>query len=519
MKKLSKIQLRPYQDELIESARKALRGNKSLLISSPTGSGKSVMFSQIVKNIFDKNLRVWVIVPLTELLSQSSNHFYKWDIPHSYISAGRQESRAFKVHIVSKQSLDRRWNKIKNWADVILIDEAHINYDFQFKLKQKAPDGTIIVGFTATPEREDGRGLNDIYDTIVYGPGRQKLVEQGYLSNVDYYRIPLEGLDKLHKIGVDVNASELEALFKRRAIYGNVVEQWKETAYKKPTLAFCRNVAQAERWAQEFRNHGLKFECLEGRMKKGKRKEIIDALTTGKIDGITSVNLIAYGFDCPRVECILKLRPTESKAFNDQMDGRGMRIFSEKKDCKILDFVNNVDKHGHPLSPYEWNFFGKEKRKKKDKSADVLKFCENCYRYYEGTICDCGHVKKKQKQVGLVEIDGRLVQMKGPIPLKDRPLEEKKEFNDKLAEAKTAYVESLGLEKLDLSAVEEVVKLSESAGYAIMWVYHQLNNLETMVNVSLLHAIRKIKGFKHGWVHFKKRELEEKLTLNNELFR
>lgn len=512
MKPLQTIQLRPYQETLLVNSREALRGNKSILVSSPTGSGKSVFFSQITRNAFDRDFRVWVIVPLTELMGQTQRHFHKWSIPHNLIASGRKESRAFKIHIVSKQTLERRWNQVKNWPDLIIIDEAHVNYDFQLKLLSLCQEHTKIMGLTATPERLDGRGLNEIYQDVVFGPSRQTLVEQHYLSNVDYYRIPLEGLEELHKIGIDVKADELEALFKRRAIYGNVVEQWKETAYKKPTLAFCRNVAQAERWAQEFRNHGFKFECLEGKMKKGKRRAIVEAMTTGRIDGITSVNLISYGFDCPRVECILKLRPTDSKALNDQMDGRGMRTWHGKTDCKILDFVNNVDKHGHPLSPYEWNFYGKEKRKIKDKSADILRFCPKCYRYYTGAMCDCGHKKETMKQSELIEIDGRLVKMEGPVPLKERPYEEQKEFHDRLAAAKNAYYESVTKQEVDYSAIAEMIDMAESLGYAIMWVYHQLNNLEKVANIPLLHAIKHVKGYKQGWVYFKQKELRRRIS-------
>jgi superfamily II DNA or RNA helicase len=474
-----------------------------------------------------------VIVPLRELLSQTSGHYFKWGIAHGMIKSGMQESRAYNVHIVSKQTLERRWTSIKNWPEIILIDECHVNYDFQVNLIKHAPPTTRIIGLSATPERLDGRGLSDIYQDIVFGPTISELVEMGYLTNIKYYAPPLEGLEELHKTGVDVKADELEALFKRRAIYGKVVEHWADGTDRKPTLAYCRDRKQADKWAQTFTDAGFPFENIDGTMNDKKRKALIGALVNGDIYGLTSINLIAYGFDCPKVETIMKLRPTSSKALDSQMNGRGLRTYEEwmingkievnphvkpagseliykKEHCTALDFVNNIREHGHPFDHHEWNFYGKEKRKKKGASAAILKLCPICWMYYEGTKCSCGNDRPPRKANGMVEIDGRLVEHKGPIPLKDRPYEEKKEFHDRISSAKEAFKASQDVGEIDYGPIEDLCKIADDLGYSAMWVYHQLNNLEHAVNVPLLTAIAKIKGYRSGWVHFKKKGLRNR---------
>jgi hypothetical protein len=62
---------------------------------------------------------------------------------------------------------------------------------------------------------------------------------------------------------------------------------------------------------------------------------------------------------------------------------------------------------------------------------------------------------------------------------------------------------------IDLSAVKSMCDLAERAGYSVIWVYHQLNNLKKLVNIPLLHSIKTVKNFKHGWVWHMKRKLKK----------
>lgn len=512
---------RPYQSRMITDLRVAMREHKHVLLCAPTGSGKSFIFSQITSSVNKNKMRIWVIVPMRQLLKQTSEHFQKWQIPHGMIKQGVQESRAFLVHIVSKQSLERRWDKVKNWPDLIIIDECHQNYDFQMKLKSIMPDTSRLIGLTATPERLSGEGLSDIYDTMVEGPTIGELVQDGYLSPVRIFSPPLDGLSELHRIGTEYKSDELEALFARRAIYGKVIEHYKKYAHGRPSLVFCRDVKSAKKWAEKFREAGYKFESIDGKMDDKARHALVSALEQGKIDGLTSCELITTGFDCPRVECIMKLRPTLSKALDSQMNGRGMRIYPGKKDLVILDFVNNLDTHGHPYSEYKWNFEGKEKRQPKGKHVDTLKLCPKCFLYYDGTSCpNCGEQKPTTPRKDLKEVDGYLVEVKGPIPLSDRAPEEKREIADKIGAAVDEFREAEATGQIAPGAVGELLKIADDLGYSAMWVYHRLSDTyinkagdevkRLTVNSPLLYEIARQKGYKPGWAWMKKKELREK---------
>ena len=247
------------------------------------------------------------------------------------------------------------------------------------------------------------------------------------------------------------------------------------------------------------------------------RKDRIDALKNGELQGLCNCEIATYGLDIPAVEAIIMLRHTFSLALFFQMVGRGLRLFPGKDEAIILDHVNNLLTHFHPLTPYEWNFFGAEKNKKrKIENEEILKLCPKCFIYFTGSVCDnCGAGRKKLRQKTIDEIDGQLQEQKGPVPLGDRPYEEKKEFHDRISKSKTDYHESIINGKIDYSAIRGMVDIAEELGYAVMWCYHQLNNLEKVVNVPLLYAIAKVKSYKSGWVHFKKRELQGKISKNN----
>ena len=185
-----KSALRPYQNDLYISARDELKTNKSVLIQLATGGGKTPISAAIIESVFLKDKRAWFITPRRNLVDQASEHLRKWGVQHGRIDASSIESRAYKIFVVSKETLSRRWDKIKNWPDIILIDEAHMNLDFQLELYKRAPLHTKFILFTATPERLDGRGLSiiggGIADTMVQGPSIPELTRQGYLTPLRY---------------------------------------------------------------------------------------------------------------------------------------------------------------------------------------------------------------------------------------------------------------------------------------------------------------------------------------------
>jgi DNA repair protein RadD len=506
--------LRPYQQKSFDDVRNAFAaGNNRVFLSMPTGAGKTVVFSSMAESAYAKGRTTWICLPRKELLDQSSRTLSKIGVPHGRISAGRKESRAFSLHLVSSNTLIRRWDKIINPPDFIIMDEAHLYYDRQREICDRYPTAKII-GVSASPERLDGRGLSDIYDTLIEGPNVKELVEQGYLCHVDYYAPRLEGLSDLHRKGLDYDETELAALMARRKVYGKAVDHYRQHADGKTALVFARSVDEAEKIALEFRNHGYKFETVSAKTPSKLRSEILSALESGEINGVVNCEVATYGLDVPRIECVILLRPTLSKALSVQMIGRGLRTSHEtgKEKCIILDHVNMIDEFGHPFQPYTWQFDGWEKRKRETDPSIRLKLCPETFMYCTRSSCvGCPNNTKERKSKAEHVVDVQLEKREAPVELKTRPLEEQAIFQDKIGVATLRAKEALSEGRIDSEALKELLALAKQIKRQPMWIYWKLTEGKLMANVPLLSEIARQEGYKTGWVYFARQKVAEKL--------
>lgn len=500
------MSLRDYQGDLVESSRDGLRRHRAYMIQLPTGGGKTAIFAAIVGMIRDNNKRhgtknrVWIIAPRNELLDQASAHLKHYQIQHGFIRAGMSESRAFDVHIVSKQTLDRRWDKVKNWPNIIIIDEAHLNYEFQAELLQRAPLSTRILGFTATPERTNGDGLKEkwmqseeeieegkfpsrkreitnfdglqftteiteyniggIYGDIAYGPSIPWLTERGFLAKLRYFAPPIDGLDKLHWRAGEIDEVELDEFLEKRKVYGDVVKYYQKHGKRanpepgrnpnKPALIFCRSVKSAKETARHFEEAGFRSIPVYGSMPKEQRDMAYEAMRQEKIDVLTNCDLATFGLDIPNLEYAASIRPTQSRSLYFQKVGRILRPSPGKPDAVFFDHVNLVKYHqldtnpGIPLfflDDVQWNFEGRPRQKKKKQQEEfIVPACPfNDYQICMNPACRKGCQKQD---------DGSLSEGREELEvIADATLKEikaPKNFNDLPPEEKREFQDNIG---------------------------------------------------------------------------
>jgi DNA repair protein RadD len=77
----------------------------------------------------------------------------------------------------------------------------------------------------------------------------------------------------------------------------------------------------------------------------GRARSIKD-FREGRLKFLVNMNVLTIGFDAPNVDMIALLRPTASPGLYYQMVGRGFRVAVEKDYCLVLDYGNNVLRHG-----------------------------------------------------------------------------------------------------------------------------------------------------------------------------
>lgn len=344
--------LRPYQKEAIDAILQARRqGKKRLLVCLPTGAGKTVIFSKLVQLA---KRDVLVLAHRSELLEQAKDKIEYWLGGQKIVALEQASQRAQKearVLLCSIRSLHtERLQKIiqGRHLGLVIYDECHhaVAEDNKRVLQQLGVftpewEGTL-VGFTATTTRRDGLGLGEVFEEIVYRRGLSEMIEENYLVPLRGYRISTQ--TDLYSIsqqdGLDFQLDELAQAIDVEERNSLVARSIQELTRDRRTLVFCVNVSHAIHLAKALNALKHPTGVIHGQLKAEVRAEILEKFRLGHFKALTNIGVLTEGFDDPGVSCVAMARPTRSSSLYLQCIGRGMRLFPEKKDCLILDFVD-----------------------------------------------------------------------------------------------------------------------------------------------------------------------------------
>lgn len=389
------IALRDYQDAAIADLRSAFRdGYHSPLLVSPTGSGKTVMFSYLTARLREAGQRVAILCHREELVDQIARTLGQFDVPHGLITAGTPYDRRQMAHVASVFTLARRMDRVEV-PDYVICDEAHhcIGASTWGKVvatwREQNPR-LRLIGVTATPERLSGEGLGETFDTMVLGPTTRDLIERAALAP---YRLfaPAQAVD-LSGVGMqagDFKRGALAGAMDKPAIIGSAVGEYEKLLNGAPAVAFCVSVEHAQHTAEQFRARGYRSVCLDGKMDKALRRDIVRDFARGAINVITSCELISEGFDMPGIVGAILLRPTWSLPLYLQQVGRALRTAPGKEAAILLDHVGNSGRHGMPDDPRAWSLLGRQEKRKKNEDNVACRQCEKCFAVSPAAASKC----------------------------------------------------------------------------------------------------------------------------------
>ena len=448
------MQLRSYQIKAIDSLRYSFntKGKKSPLLVMPTGAGKTVVFAAISKAISQNEKNVLILVHRKELIDQASKKLKNIGVNHGVIAA-KYESSQNNIQIASVQTLVRRLVTNTFNPHYIIIDEAHHAAAGSWRKIIEHFKDAYKIGCTATPIRLDGRGLADYFDDLVRGPGVAKLIKDKYLAPYKVFAPPLKiNLDRVKTLGGDYQKKELEKQIDSADIIGDAVQQYKKHADGLPAIAFCISIKHATDVCNKFKDAGYKAAIVHGEMKVDDRDEAIKGLGNGKIQILTSVDVISEGTDVPDVSAAILLRPTKSEGLYLQQVGRVLRP-KEGKIAIILDHVNSTRTHGFVDDQREWSLHSQKKKKKKGEVAPHVETCKKCFATYKPTpVCPvCGYQAENRERF-IKQEEGELEELKR----KEQEETEKKQQKLLIATAKT---------------LEELEMVAKILGYKKGWAY------------------------------------------------
>ena len=386
------MQLRPYQQQAIADLRAAFRdGARAPLLVGPTGMGKTVIIAAVLQGIASRGRSAIVLVHRRELIAQTSAKLTLADVPHGIIAAGVPATDA-PIQIASVQTLARRLDRITAQPDFIVIDEAHHATAGTWGKAISHWPHALRLGVTATPVRQDGRGLALVFDRLVLGPSTAELISAGFLCPARLYAPPpVADLSGLHRRAGDYAIDEAAQRMDRPTVTGDAISHYQRLAAGQRAIAFCCNVKHAEHVCAAFNHAGDEAATLLGATDPLRRDATVARFAAGELQVLVTVDVVSEGFDIPAAGCAILLRPTQSLGLYLQQVGRVLRPAPGKAAAIVLDHVGNVHRHGWPDDPREWSLDDRLKRAgAAGPPAPSVRTCEVCFAAFKpAPMCPC----------------------------------------------------------------------------------------------------------------------------------
>lgn len=343
---------RPYQQEAVAAVLAAAAlGVQRPLVVLPTGTGKTILFALLVQR---RAGRALILAHRDELIQQAVDKFHLVDptLKLGVVQAAQDDHEAPTV-VASVQTLSRRTRLARLRPDfqTIVIDEAHHATAVTYRrilehCRMGRPDGPLVLGVTATPERGDRKSLQQVFDRIVYQKTLLEMMQAGYLVDLRAIQVLLQAnFDALRTQRGDFADADLESLLLAANAPAQVLAAFQRHAAGRKTLLFTPTVAMAYAMAATFAGAGIAAEALDGTTPIAARRAILRRLHSGETRVVANCAVLTEGFDEPSVDCVIVARPTQSRAFYQQMLGRGTRTYPGKTDCLILDVVGVSTQH------------------------------------------------------------------------------------------------------------------------------------------------------------------------------
>lgn len=355
------LTLRPYQEESLEKINENLtKTNKQVLVLA-TGLGKTVVFSHLIKQRLSLG-KALVLAHREELLKQAQDKLARVDPTiNSAIEQAQHRANGEDVVIASVATIGRKGSKRLEALNpqefkTVIIDEAHhasaesyktvLNHFGLLKTKSDWNKECLLLGVTATPNRADNKGIDQVFDETAYAYGILEGIQDGWLSRIRAWRVDTRtDLGNIHTQAGDFVTSELSDAINNDARNKLVVKTYKEHLDGKQALVFAADIAHARALLEAFQKEKILTEMVDGTTPKDQRSQILDDFHHKRIQIVVNCMVLTEGYDNETIDAILMARPTQSGVLYQQMVGRGTRTHEEKPFLTVVDFVDNTYRH------------------------------------------------------------------------------------------------------------------------------------------------------------------------------
>lgn len=349
------MQLRPYQQEAHDSVLSMWdAGADRLLVTMPTGTGKTIVFAAVTSDRVRQGSRVLILAHRGELLEQAADKLRKSTGLGSAVEKAEESCFGswFRVVVGSVQTLMRE-SRLQSFPPdyfgTIIIDEAHHCISDSYQRVLAHFPAAKVLGVTATPDRGDMRNLGSYFEQIAYEYTLPQAIREGFLCPIKARTIPLR-ID-ISSVGLSAGDFKVNEIGTALDPYlDQIADKMTEYCRDRKTVVFLPLIKTSQKFCRILQEHG--FRAAEVNGESTDRAEILRDFDAGKYDVLCNSMLLTEGWDCPSVDCIIVLRPTKIRSLYSQMVGRGTRLFPGKDHLLLLDFLWLSTKHElcHPAS-------------------------------------------------------------------------------------------------------------------------------------------------------------------------
>ena len=330
-----------------------------LLYQLPTGGGKTIIFSEIVRQYLKlKKRKVVVLTHRIEFSNQTSKVLSDFGVLNKVVNskASLDDQEEYSCFVAMVETLNNRLLDDKlDISDVglVIIDEAHYN---SFTKLLKFFSSSFILGVTATPLSSNiNLPMTDNYDELIVGESISELIKNNFLAKANLYTYNVGLTSLIVGANGDYTVKSSEELYTNNDMLSKLLLAYEERCLNQKTLIFNNGINTSLIVYDTFKKAGFNVRHLDNTATKKQRSETLKWFKETPDAILTSVSILTTGFDEPTVKCIMINRATKSLTLYYQMIGRGSRLLKDKNTFEVIDLGNNFYRFGEWGSDIDWH--------------------------------------------------------------------------------------------------------------------------------------------------------------------
>lgn len=368
----------PMQMRFVDDVALAFRaGRRVVLVTSPTGTGKSVAMGDLIEHYVRKGFHAILYTNRRILIDQLSASLTRAGIDHGIRAAGQPNRRDVPVQVSSlpsENSKQLKGGEYGRWTlhgfgrpCLVVLDEAHVNTGPTARelIRRHKEAGHLILLVTATPI-----GLGFLADELVVAGKMSEGFACGALVPSRHYGC--DEPDRRHFKNYDraedfSPAEQRKAFPKTAALFGRVGSEFDRlNPGRNPTILFASGVEESLWFAERFCDRGVPAAHIDGdnvwidgawyKSDRQARAKLWDLHRERKVVVICNRFVMREGVDLPWVEHLILACVIGSLQTYLQMVGRGLRAYPEmgKAACVVQDHGGCLDTQTEILTSRGW---------------------------------------------------------------------------------------------------------------------------------------------------------------------